>query len=738
MELDKVLIRNYLPYAKGVIVARAIPSIDGLKPSQRRILYTMRKMGLNKGANAKSSRIVGDVMKVHPHGDRSIYDTMVNMSSGYESWNVPLIRSKGGFGKVYSSNLKASAPRYTEARLTDISSELFDGLDENAVDMIDNFDNTMKEPTLLPVKFPNILVNNSNGVAVGTSSNIPTFALSNVCDATIGVINGTITTPKELAEVLKCPEYTTGGYIHSDEAMMEKLCATGCGNFKISGKVLLYPEKIVVTEIPYVTTIEDITTAIEERVKNGDLKEIADVKNQISLKGFGMTIVLKRGKNSREVLQKLCRYTKLRADISYRTRVIIGDKCVQLGLLELIQKWVDFRSECMRRQSEYRYTKSLEKEHLLKTWEIIRNYIPEVVDILSHNTETKAKEILSNKFKLDELQLDYLLDMRIRSITTDNADKNIQKLAELRAEVSNLKAMSEDKNLRLKKIAKELAEIKDKYGSAGRTVVAPPIVEEKEDKKEVINDESVTVVLTNNGYIKRLTTINDIMNWKCPDNDAEVMRFNVKNNGYILVFLKTGEVHKILVDSIDASKELKQSIVSTLKLKSMSDIIYVDATCDFSEYFNIIYSNGRGRRVYYDRLKGNRSKYKSLYDDVTNLGFIITKCDKFMLITANRKAAFCDITNLGAFRRRDAFKVASIATGDRLYNIQPYDRIPNKGLIDFDRYSRGYTVKIRDDVLWGLEDEHRDPEYRARNNEEDTETSEASDETGETANMKEA
>lgn len=733
MELSTALIREYLPYAKGVIVARAIPSIDGLKPSQRRILYTMKKMGLNKGANAKSSRIVGDAMKVHPHGDQSIYATMVSMTNGNENWNVPFIRSKGSFGKVYSSNLRASAPRYTEARLMPIADELFDGLDENAVDMIPNFDNTMLEPALLPVKFPNILVNTSNGVAVGTSSNIPTFALGNVCDATIGVIKGTVKTPAELAAVLKCPEYTTGGFVHTDDAMMIKLCETGIGNFKISGKVQLYPDKIVVTEIPYVTTIEDISDAIEAKVKEGELKEIRDVKNQISKDGFGMTILLKSNKNSREVLQKLCRYTKLRADISYKTRVIINNRCVQLGLLDLIKEWISFRSECVRRAYSYKLVKSQEKEHQLSTWEIIRDYIPEVVDTMSHNKEAEARALIKDRFKLDDIQMDYLFDLRLRSITTDNADKNIKKLNDMREEVAGIQRIATDENARLGLIAAELADIKANYACEARTTAAPVIKEEKENTKPVINDEAVAVVFTANGYIKRLTTINELTSWKCPDGDKEAARLSVRNNEYILVFLKTGEVHKILVDSIDAGKKLSQSIVSTLHLKSMGDILYIDRAGDFSGYFNIIYDNGRGRKVYYDRLAGNRSKYKNMFEDVTGRNYIITKCNKFMLITANRKAAYCDIETLGIFRRRDAFKVATISSSDRLYNIQPYEKIPFPELIDFDRYSRGYTVKIKDDDLWSKEDEHLDPYYQARKLAEQKEAEEAAQKEAEEA-----
>ena len=293
MEISKLLLSNYLPYGKYTIVSRAIPGLDGLKPVQRRILYSMHNNGLGKpDANTtKSVKIVGDVMgKYHPHGDSSIYGALVGMSTGYEGFNIPYIRGKGSFGKVYSRDLQCAAPRYTEAKLTPICAEFFDGIKEDAVDIVDNFDGTEKEPVILPVKFPSILVNASAGVAVGISSNIPSFSLTNVCKATHGVLTGSITAAAGLANVLGAPEFTTGGFLHADARSLEKLCETGKGTFTISGRVEVYSNQIVITEIPYCTTAEDIMDAIDEHMKDDTLKGVKNIRDEIGLDGLRIVV----------------------------------------------------------------------------------------------------------------------------------------------------------------------------------------------------------------------------------------------------------------------------------------------------------------------------------------------------------------------------------------------------------------------------------------------------------------
>ncbi len=391
MNINRIIMSKMLGYAKYTITDRAIPSIDGLKPVQRRIMYTMHNLGLDK-ANAspvKSVKVVGDTMgKYHPHGDRSIYSAMIMMSDAYEALNAPYVHGDSSFGKRYTRDIEAASMRYTEAKLAPISKEFFEGIDEGSIEMVRNFDNTENEPKLLPVKFPNILVNASDGIAVGISSCIPSYSLTSVCKATKGMIQKTINNNAELAEALGAPQFTTGGFLHASKESLEKLCATGRGSFVISGKVELYADRIVVREIPYTTTVEKILEDIDTAVKENKIKGIKDAVDAIGLDGLEIEITLKSGYNSREVLNKLCRYTTLRDTISYNTSVIINDRVRQdLGVWGVIEEWVKFREECIVKLYNNRLKKVYEEEHIQETWSKINGRLKEVIEILVNLTE---------------------------------------------------------------------------------------------------------------------------------------------------------------------------------------------------------------------------------------------------------------------------------------------------------------------------------------------------------------
>ena len=706
MEISKVLLSNYLPYSKYTIILRAIPGIDGLKPVQRRLLYSMFNLGLGKAEaqRIKSVKVVGEVMsKYHPHGDTSIYEALVNMSTGYEGFNIPYVNGKGSFGKVYSRDLKCSAPRYTEAKLTPICAEFFDGIKEDAVDIVDNFDGTEREPVILPVKFPSILVNSSAGIAVGTSSNIPSFSLNNVCKATQGILKGTIKTPAELAEVLGAPEFTTGGFLHADSKSLEKLCATGRGSFVISGRVEVYSNQIVVTEIPYCTTAEDIMDAIDAHIKDDTLKGVKNVRDEIGLEGLRLVIEIKAGYNSRNVLRDLCRLTPLRSKISFRTRVIVGNRCKELSLLELLDEWIEFREQCLERVYKFRVDRDNEKEYLLSTWEHIKDDIAAVVQMISHNTEEVAKANLMQTYGLEEAQAEYLLDMKIRSITKDRANKALNELASIRERIANNKKVIADKNERYKIIYNDLDEMMSKYGSENKTVLAPELTEDDNKPASAkISDELTTVIYTKEGYIRRLVSMKDIMGtYVAPNGDEEVLRWNIRNNEYLLVFDRYGIVHKILVDDIDQGRgKLVDKLYEKAGLEKAEDLIYADACGDYTGYFNLVYPNGRGTRVLYSSASGNRKQYKSLYDEVKPGQYWITKENQFFMVTNRLKASYCDITNLGRLSNRTAFKVARLATGDWFTRLVPYKDVPNKSLVNLDKYNKDYTVLIGDDVLW--------------------------------------
>ena len=664
----------------------------------------MRGLGLLNSDFKKSQKINGAVMSIHEHGDSSIYEAMGLMTTSYDGMNVPFVVGKGSFGKKYSRDLKCAAPRYTNVKLAPICKEIFEGIQENAVDFVDNYDSTEKEPTMLPVKFPNILVNSSGGVAVGTSSNIPCFSLVNVCKATQGVLNGSIKAPADLAEVLGAPEFTTGGFLHSSKESLTNLCATGKGSFVISGKVEVYDSRIVITEIPYTTTAEDIMDEIEKAIKEKKLKGVSEVNDEIGLEGLRLVVQIKKGYNSREILRELCLLTTLRTSISYRTRLIISDRCKEVNLLELLTYWILFREECVRRVYAYRREKYVTDETLYSTWEKIIHDIPGVVNMISKNTESVAKQNLMKTYGLQEVQAEYLLDMKIRLITIDRAKKELEKLAQVRADLKYCDAILSGEDEIRKLIYRELQEIIDKYGKNNRTTKVDELTEEDTKRAEVkISDERVTVVYTKGGFVRRLTSMNDLMNkFVSKTGDEEVLRWSLRNNEFILVFDRFGTIHKVLADSIDSSNraQMTDELYKIAGLEKAEDMIYADVCGDYTGYFNIVYPNGRGTRVYYSKASGSRSQYKAYYEEVKPGQFWITKEDKFFMITNRMKAAYCDITRLSQISNRAAFKVARVSSGDYFTRLMPYDALPNPALIDLNKYNRGYTVLIGDDCFW--------------------------------------
>ena len=715
MELTKTLLKNYLPYAKGVIIGRAIPSIDGLKPSQRKLLYTMYNMKLLKGDKTKSTNIVGQTMRLHPHGDQTIYDTLVRMTTGNETLNVPYIESKGNFGKVYSKDLAYAASRYTEAKLAPICEEIFDGIDENAVEFINNYDDTMTEPTLLPVKFPTILCNPSNGIAVGMGSHIPSFGLVNVCNSVIGILEGKITDEGSLVDVLGIPQFTTGGNVHIDRDNMARIAKVGKGSIVMTGTVVTYPDRIVITEIPYKVTAEAIVSAIEEHAKSGELREVSGVSDEIDLHGFKLVVNLKRGSNPQAVLQKLHRLTPLRTQISFNTRVIISDECKEKGIFELLNDWIDFRVECIRRIYEFRYKKASEREYMLSSWEKIKLDIRAVANLIVNKDEAEAKQALITQWGLADDQADYILDMRVREFTQDRLNKRLRELNDVRNDMAAYKLVIDSDQAKYKIIIEDQKRIITKYGTKNKTHIAPMIdfsKEKEEDNKVEINDDSVTVVLSKNGYVKRLITLNDLANYTLPDGEEEQARFHTRNNDHLLVFTYDGTVYKILVNSIDAGRgKLKDNVAEIIGVKPQQ-IMFIDTAGDYSKHFNLVYPNGRGVMVNYSRAVGKRAKYKSLFDACEPGNVWWTFEDKFFMVTRRRKAAYCDLS-LMVNASRAAFKVARVSTGDYIFALLDAKDVPDITAIDLYKYNKEYTVLIGEDELWpGASKQYQDMQAR--------------------------
>lgn len=706
VNIDEVLLSNYMPYAKGTIIARAIPAIDGLKPSNRRILYTMYNMNLINGDMKKSSRIAGQTMTYHPHGDASIYDTLVRMTQSNESLNVPYILGKGNFGKVWSKNTVPAAARYTEAKLAPICNELFDGLNENAVDMVDNFDNTEKEPVVLPVKFPSILVNTSNGIAVGYSSSIAPFGLKETCNATIGMLDGTIEDENGLLDVIGAPEFTTGGKIHAEQSELLKLMKYGRGTFIVSGKVELYKDRIIIKEIPYKTTVESIVDDIKQYMKT-DLKEVSSAKDLSDIKGLNIQIMLKRGSNPLEVYKKINRLTKLRTQITFSNTVIIDGRCRTLGVYDILKEWIKFRINTIKRIYEYRVVKKSEQVHILETWEKIQLDLKGVTDIITQNTEEKAVQLLMLNYNLDEQQCNYLLDMKVRSLTQNRLDAKLKELSKARDDLKSYKDIVADDTLKKEVIISELKDIIKKYGTDRKCSIAnalPKNIDEIEDNEresnKKVDDSIVTIVVTRKGNVKRLITLKDLSNYESNPNDPTRFYFTARNNEKLLVFTYSGVCYKIPISDIDCSKGYpKEHIFSLVDKVDDSEILTVKPSGDYSDSFNIIYNDGKGVKLHLSRVSGNRSKYISLYDASIPGRMWTTNEDKFFIITKKKKAAFMDTTFTFSTSGRKAFKVARVDDNDYIYGIQPMSRVPDFEDIDLDIYRKGYTVKIKH-KLW--------------------------------------
>lgn len=704
MDVKNVLMSNYLPYAKGSIISRAIVQLDGFKPVQRRTLYAMYEMGLGKknAARAKSVKVIGKTMgEYHPHGDSSIYEAIVLMTKDREGLNLPYIDSNGSFGKVYST-MQYSASRYTEVKLEQIANEIFDCIDEDAVDFVPTFDNGTEEPAMLPVKFANILVNPNKGIAVGMGSNIPSFDLASVCTATQEYIKGNVKTPEELMMILGVPEFSTGGFVHADRASLIKLAETGRGTFRVSGHATIYSDSIVIDEVPYGSTCEGIKDAIIERVKGGALTGVAQVYNEIGLKGMLMTVKLKRNVDPMEVYNELRRTTPLMNTITFDTKVIINNRCETLGLLELLSKWVEFRVDTIRRIYRHRIDSCLEREHQQEVWDKIINDLDTVVGIILKNNLREARELLMEKYKLDDIQADYLLSLRLSSITKDRAEKGMRELEELRKKIKELQDVeSSDKKI-YDIIIEDQQRIKETYGRSRRTRMAN-LLSESELKKEEpkISDAPVTIVITESMNVKRLAGLRGLTDFELPENEKELLRVNMKNDDYLLVFHRDGTVYKILANNIDSTRGgFRENLCTVLGIANTSDILWIDAAGDYSGYFNLVYANGRGYRAYYSKAQGKRMKYKGVYPPCEPGEGWTTRHDKFFMVTRRRKAAYCSLEFLGLVTKRSAFKVARVSPNDSILGLTPYDMVPDKDAIDLSKYNKGYTVKIGEDKLW--------------------------------------
>ena len=673
---------NYMPYAMSVILSRAIPEIDGFKPSHRKILYTMYKMGLLTGSRTKSANIVGSTMKLNPHGDAAIYDTMVRLSRGYEALLHPYVDSKGNFGKAYSRDMQWAASRYTEAKLDPLCNELFRDIDKDTVDFVDNYDGKLKEPTLLPVTFPSILVNANTGIAVGMASSICPFNLKEVCETAIALMQDE---EHDVADTLKAPDFTGGGRILYDRAEMENIYRTGRGGIRVRAKYAYDKENncIDVTQIPPTTTIEAIIDKIIDRVKAGVIREISDVRDQTGLAGMKLTIDLKRGVDPEKLMQKLFRITPLEDTFSCNFNVLIAGVPRVLGVKELLNEWIAFRVECVRRRTFYDLTKSKDKLHLLQGLAKILLDIDKAIRIIRQTEE--ESEVVPNLmigFGIDEVQAEYVAEIRLRHLNREYILKRTDETGKLEQEIAEMEDILAHRRKIQQIIIVELRDVIEKYSQPRRSelVYAADIVVEEEE--EDTPDYPVHLFLTRDGYFKKITPLSLRMSGeqKLKDGDEITQTMESTNNRELLFFTNRCQVYKAKIADFDDTKAsvLGDFIPAKLGMEEGENVIYMAVTKDYSGFMLFFFENGKVAKVELSayETKTNRKKLVKAYSNKSLLAaarFAAEDCELVLQSSAGRLL----LLHTGAIApksTKDTIGVAvmTLKRGQKLLHVRDY------------------------------------------------------------------
>ena len=612
---------NFMPYAMSVIMSRAIPEIDGFKPSHRKILYMMYKMGLLTGARAKSAKIVGQVMQLNPHGDAAIYDTMVRLSKGYEALLHPYVDSKGNFGKAFSRDMMWAASRYTEAKLEKICAELFADIDKDTVDMVDNFDNSMKEPALLPVTFPSVLVNANTGIAVGMASSICSFNLEEVCKTTIELLRD----PKfDVSETLKAPDFAGGGLLVYDKAAMDEIYNTGRGSFKVRARYSFDKSNscIEITEIPPTTTSEAIIDKVIEKVKAGSLREISDIRDETDLSGLKITIDVKRGTDPDKLMKKLYASTPLQDSFSCNFNVLINGMPRVLGVRELLGEWIEFRSGCVRRRTAFDLKRATDRLHLLRGLEKILLDIDKAISII-RNTEEESEVVpnLMIGFRIDKIQAEYVAEIKLRHLNKEYILKRLQDIDRLEEAIKDLNDILENPKRIKQIIIYELKEVVKKYAKPRKTEIIYSAELEEETVEPDIPDYPVTVFFTQGGYFKKITPLSLRMSGtqKLKDGDEIAQTVETTNSSELLFFTNKCQVYKSRACDFDDTKAsvLGDYVAAKLEMEEGEVPVYMAVTSDYSGYMMFFFENGKAAKVSLDayRTVTKRKKLIKAFSD---------------------------------------------------------------------------------------------------------------------------
>ncbi len=642
---------NYMPYVVSVMVSRAIPEIDGFKPAHRKLLYTMYRMGLMNGQRRKSANIVGETMKLNPHGDASIYETMVRLTRGNEALLHPFIDSKGSFGKQYSRDMAYAASRYTEAKLDPFCSEIFGGIDKNAVEMVDNYDSTMKEPRLLPTSFPNVLVSANLGIAVGLASSICSFNLVEVCDATIALLKNHRTDIEKIMEIVKAPDFPGGGYVVYEPDQIRKVYETGKGSIKLRAKYTYNAKAncIEIVEIPYSTSIEAIIKEIADLFKAGKLKEITDFRDEIDLSGFKLAIDLKKGTDPEAVMQKLFKFTPLEDSFACNFNVLVNSVPRQMGIKEILVEWIKFRTQCLTREFNFDLEKKKSRLHLLVGLEKILLDIDKAIKIVKE-TE-KDDDVVPNLmrgFGIDEEQAEFVADIKLRHLNREYIMNRVADIEKLTEEIAQIQAILEDEIKMKAVIIKQLNEIKKKYGKPRRTgiIQSSDIVEFT--KEDMIEDFTCMIFFTKEGYFKKITqqSLRGNSEQKLKEGDELLCSLEVKNKDEIIFFTNKAQVYFARISDFELSKasELGTYVATKLKFDEDERPVFMRVNPEYTDSQNLIFffENGKAVRVPMSAYatQGARKKLKKAYCELSPIVSIVYEesDDHILILNSDSKA----------------------------------------------------------------------------------------------------
>ena len=619
--ISETLELNYMPYAMSVIVSRAIPEIDGFKPSHRKLLYTMYKMGLLTGGRTKSANIVGQTMRLNPHGDAAIYETMVRLAKGNETLLHPFVDSKGNFGKVYSRDMAYAAARYTEAKLDSICAEVFKDIDSDTVDMVDNYDATMKEPALLPTTFPNVLVSANQGIAVGMASNICSFNLREVCDTAIALMKNP---DHDILETLPGPDFSTGGELLFDEAATREIYATGRGSFRLRAKWRYVKDGnlIEITEIPYTTATEVIMDKVAELIKAGKIKEISDMRDETDLGGLKLTIDLKRGVDPEKLMQKLFRLTPLQDSFPCNFNILIAGMPRVMGVGEILDEWTAWRTDCVKRRIFFQVQKKEDRLHLLKGLERILLDIDKAISII-RETELESEVVpnLMIGFGIDEIQANYVAEIKLRNINKEYILKQTRAIDDLEGEIADLRDTLNSPRKLKNVIIKELQAVADKFGQPRRTEILYDAQEAAPEEEDDVPDYGVTVFVSKEGYLKKMTAQSLRMSGEQKFKEGDSLSFSQEttNRAEFLVFTDRYQCYKSRLSDFDDGKasQLGDYLPQKLGFEAGENLVALVFCGDYKGFILFFFENGKAAKVPLSayETKTNRKKLTGAYSD---------------------------------------------------------------------------------------------------------------------------